>query len=254
MIHIQVKSMLSFIIRMVLSINFIVYCKERDIWYMYKLAPSILSADFANLGADIDLLHKSKADYIHIDIMDGVFVPASSFGIPVVKAIRPYTDKVFDVHLMVVNPDTYVQSAVEAGADIIVVHAEACTHLNRVIQLIKSYGIKAGVALNPSTPLCALDFILEEIDMVLIMSVNPGFGGQAYINAVTRKITLVKEKILKQKLNVLIEVDGGVNLNNAKCILNAGADILVAGSAVFGTSSIETLDSINNFYKLFREE
>lgn len=217
---------------------------------MIKLAPSILSADFANLGAEITLVDSSPADYIHVDIMDGVFVPASSFGAPVVKAIRKYTSKPFDVHLMVQDPDSYVPSMIEAGADIITVHVEASKHLHRSIQLIKGFGKKAGVVLNPSTPLQVLDYVLEDLEMVLLMSVNPGFGGQAYIEAVTRKIEELRRTIDGRGLDTEIEVDGGIKLDNVIKVVSAGANVIVAGSAVFGK---ETIQNIERFYSIFRE-
>ncbi len=201
---------------------------------MKILAPSILSADFKKLGEEIAAVVDAGAQYIHIDVMDGIFVPSISFGMPVIKAVRDVTDKVFDVHLMISEPDRYIGDFVACGADIITVHAEACLHLDRTVEFIHSLGKKAGVALNPATGLGVLDYVLEKVDMVLLMSVNPGFGGQKYIPYCTQKIRQMRKMIEERGLDTRIEVDGGINLSTAEEVLEAGADILVAGSAVFG--------------------
>lgn len=200
---------------------------------MVKIAPSILSSDFSDLGNEIKRVEAAGADYVHIDVMDGHFVPNISIGPPVIKAIRKYTNLPFDVHLMISNPDKYIDDFVNAGADIITVHAEACVHLNRTIQTIKEKNVKAGVVLNPATSLSALDWILDSIDMVLLMSVNPGFGGQKYIESCTPKITELRKKIDAMNLDVEIEVDGGIGPDNIGKVTQAGADVVVAGSAVF---------------------
>ncbi|MBQ2287776.1 MAG: ribulose-phosphate 3-epimerase [Lachnospiraceae bacterium] len=217
---------------------------------MLVLSPSILSADFANLGEGVERAAKAGAEYIHIDVMDGAFVPNISFGMPVIKAIRPLTDKVFDVHLMIEEPVRYIQEFVDAGADMITVHVEACKHLHRTVQVIKSYGIKAGVVLNPATSLSTIEEILPEVDMVLLMSVNPGFGGQKYIETTTDKIRRLRQMINDRNLNVDIEVDGGVTLDNVDMLIEAGANILVAGSAVY-KGSIE--DNVKGFLEVFKK-
>lgn len=201
---------------------------------MNKLAPSILSADFAALGEDVKKAERAGAQYLHIDVMDGAFVPSLSLGFPVIQSIRKLTDMVFDVHLMICNPDRYIAEFAAAGADIITVHAEACPHLNRTIAAIKEQGVKAGVVLNPATPLTELEYILEDLDMVLLMTVNPGFGGQKYIESCTRKIQELRRMITDRGLNIDIEVDGGIKLDNVQKVLDAGANVIVAGSAVFG--------------------
>ena len=207
---------------------------------MVKIAPSILSADFSKLGQEVVKLHNAGADFIHIDVMDGEFVPNITFGMPVIKAIRNKTDKVFDVHLMINNPQRYIDEFIAAGADIITLHYEAERHLDRAIQYIKSKGVKAAVALNPATPTVVLKDIIANLDMVLIMSVNPGFGGQKFIPYSLDKIKEVKEMSIKaNNPNILIQVDGGVDKNNVKDVIEAGANVIVAGSAVFGDGNIE---------------
>ena len=200
---------------------------------MIKIAPSILSADFSKLGEEIKDVEKGGADYIHVDVMDGHFVPNITIGPLIVEAIRPITSLPLDVHLMIENPDNYIPTFAKAGADIITVHVEACPHLHRTIQLIKSHGIKAGVVLNPHTPVSVIEHLLEDIDMVLLMTVNPGFGGQKFINSVLPKIKQVADMVKERNLEVEIEVDGGVNAETARLCVEAGANVLVAVSAVY---------------------
>ena len=206
---------------------------------MIKLAPSILSADFARLLEDVKKVEKAGCEYLHIDVMDGHFVPNITLGPGIVKSLRKDVNMVFDAHLMIENPDQYIKEFVDAGCDIIVVHQEACRHLHRTIQNIKSYGIKAGVSLNPATPIETIKYVLQDVDMVLLMSVNPGFGGQSYIPVVTEKIKELKALIDEMNLDIDIEVDGGVKPSNIAEVVNAGANVIVAGSAIFNAGNID---------------
>jgi len=201
------------------------------------VAPSILSADFANLQREVEMINKSEADWFHLDVMDGVFVPNISFGIPVIKAIKKHAKKPLDVHLMIVNPDNYLQAFKDAGADNLSVHYEVCTHLHRTVHAIKDWGMKVGVAINPHTPVNVLQDIISEIDLVCLMSVNPGFGGQKFIETTYQKVKYLKQLIKTKKSKALIEVDGGVDLKNAPLLVKDGADILVAGNTVFGSKN-----------------
>ena len=200
---------------------------------MYKLAPSILAADFSRLGEQIKAVERAGADYLHIDVMDGMFVPSISFGLPVIETIRKTSGLIFDVHLMIEEPGRYVKQFAAAGADILNVHVEACTHLQRTISEIKELGLKAGVTLNPGTPLTTLEYVLNDVDLVLIMSVNPGFGGQKFIPFTLQKLNDLREMRLRKNATAEIEVDGGVTLSNAKEIMEACAEVLVSGSSVF---------------------
>ncbi len=217
---------------------------------MNLLSPSILAADFAHLEEDIKKVERAGARYLHIDVMDGDFVPSISFGMPLISAIRRITDMVLDVHLMITEPVRYIDDFAACGADIITVHAEACKHLNRTIAAIKEKGLKAGVVLNPATPLSELEYILEDVDMVLLMSVNPGFGGQKYIESCTRKIEELRRIITERGLSVDVEVDGGVKLDNLQKVLDAGANVIVAGSAVF---SGDVEQNVKDFLKVMEK-
>lgn len=209
------------------------------------IAPSVLAADFANLQRDVEMLNKSEADWFHIDIMDGVFVPNISFGMPVLRDIAKHAKKTIDVHLMIVDPDRYIKEFAALGANILTVHYEACPHLHRTLQAIKAEGMKAGVALNPHTNIDLLEDVIHDIDLVCIMSVNPGFGGQSFIENTYSKVRKLKELIKKQGADTLIEIDGGVTNKNAAALVNAGADVLVAGSYVFKASNqIETIKGL----------
>ncbi|HAO15443.1 MAG TPA: ribulose-phosphate 3-epimerase [Tenacibaculum sp.] len=208
------------------------------------IAPSILAADFANLQKDIELVNKSEADWFHIDIMDGVFVPNISFGMPVLKSISIHAKKTIDVHLMIVEPDRYIKTFADLGANLLTVHYEACTHLHRTIQSIKANGMKAGVALNPHTPIAVLEDIITDLDLVCLMSVNPGFGGQSFIENTYKKISQLKNLIEFSQASTLIEIDGGVTDKNASKLIDNGADVLVAGSFVF--KSKKPLETIKN--------
>ena len=203
------------------------------------VSPSLLSADFLHLSKDIEMVNRSQADWFHLDIMDGVFVPNISYGLPVVSQIKKMATKPLDVHLMIVQPERYVEAFHKAGADILTVHYEACTHLHRTIQQIKAQGMKAGVSLNPHTPVSLLEDVIEDIDVVLLMSVNPGFGGQSFIEQTINKVDKLKKLIMESNSHTLIEIDGGVNFEPGKRLVNAGADALVAGSFVFNSPDPE---------------
>ena len=215
---------------------------------MLELSPSLLSADFTNLKSEMEVLGKNGVKYLHLDVMDGMFVPNISFGPMIIKQLRPLTNMVFDVHLMIEDPDRYVQNFKDAGADILTVHYEACKHLHRTISYIKSLGMKAGVSLNPATNIEVVDYVLEDLDLVLIMSVNPGFGGQSFIPSAIDKIKNLKAKIRERNLNVIVEVDGGVKTTNVKDVIEAGADLIVSGSDVFADKE----NRIRSYKEIFK--
>ena len=219
----------------------------------YILAPSILSADFANLGADVKEAVEAGAKWVHIDVMDGMFVPNISLGFPVIKSLRKVTDAVFDVHLMIEEPGRYIDEFAAVGADVITLHAEATKHLHRAIQQVKAKGLKVGVSLNPATPLSALDYVLEELDMVLIMTVNPGFGGQKFIPYTLEKVKQVRAMCDAKGLNTDIQVDGGVSAANVREVLEAGANVFVAGSAVFGSEPAARVKEFNEIFKEYEK-
>jgi len=207
---------------------------------MVQIAPSILSADFARLAEEVRAVDAAGADLIHVDVMDGHFVPNLTIGPLVVEAIRPHTKLPIDTHLMIESPDDYIPAFAAAGSDLITVHVEACRHLHRTVALIREHGARPGVVLNPATPLCELSYILEEVEMVLLMSVNPGFGGQSYIASATGKVARLRKMIDDRGLQVRIEIDGGIKPDNCQAVIDAGADILVAGSAIFGSNDYAT--------------
>lgn len=217
---------------------------------MYILAPSILAADFKKLGQEVELVAREGAQYIHIDVMDGMYVPSISLGMPVIQSIRSCTDRFFDVHMMVEEPGRYAEDMKQAGADLLCVHQEACRHLDRTLQLIRSLDMKVGVALNPATPVETLEYVLDQVDMVLLMTVNPGFGGQKFIPYSLDKIRRLKAMIDERGLGTDIEVDGGITLSNVRQVMEAGANVFVAGSAVYGA---DTAANVRAFLEIFKE-
>lgn len=217
---------------------------------MYILSPSILAADFGNLSRDIEIIDKAGAEYVHVDVMDGLFVPSISMGMPVMESIRKSTNRVFDVHLMINEPIRYIDEFKKAGADIITVHAEACHKLSETLDKIREVGCKVGVAINPHTSISAIEGVLDKVDMVLIMTVQPGFGGQKYMDIVTPKISQMKKLIEDKGLNIDIEVDGGISVQNVKVVLDAGANVIVAGSAVYKN---DVTANVKEFLEIFKE-
>ncbi len=218
-----------------------------------KLSPSILAADFSRIGDEIRAVDAAGADMIHIDVMDGIFVPCISFGMPVIQSIRKVTNKPFDVHLMVDDPGRYIKDFKRVGADIITVHAEACVNLEQVIDQIKRVGCKAGVAINPATPVSVLQYVLDQVDLVLLMTVNPGFGGQKYIASSTEKITKLRDMIRRRGLNTDIEVDGGIKTGNVQMVLSAGANVIVAGSAIYDGVIAQNMEMFRRKFVDYRE-
>ena len=225
---------------------FFYLCKKKPMGHL--IAPSMLSADFGNLQADVEMINKSEADWFHLDVMDGVFVPNISFGFPIIKSIKQKAEKPLDVHLMIVQPERYFEEFKKAGADILTIHYEAATHLHRSINAIKDLGMKAGVVLNPHTNVSLLEDIISSLDLVLLMSVNPGYGGQSFIENTYSKISKLKKMIIAENADTLIEIDGGVTVKNAPKLVTAGADVLVAGNTVFGSSNpTETIKQLKTF-------
>lgn len=214
---------------------------------MLELSPSLLSADFTNLKSDIEQLNRLDVKYLHLDVMDGMFVPNISFGPMIIKQLRPLTDMIFDVHLMIEDPDRYIQNFKDSGAEILTVHYEACKHLHRTISYIKSLGMKAGVSINPATNPDVLDYVLDDLDLILIMSVNPGFGGQSFINSSIEKIKKLRNKIEERKLDIIIEVDGGIKTTNVEEVIKAGANLIVSGSDVF----VDKDSRVKEYKKIF---